>query len=208
MLKVGLTGGIASGKTAVRGMFAELGAHVMDADDIARRLMEPGKPVYEEVVKHFGIEILNSDKSINRGRLAEMAFGSGASSRHIEELNRIVHPAVIQTQNEWMTEIGRRDPQAIAIVEAALLLEAGARKDFDRLIVITCRPEQRIERWARRTGTDMAAADREVSRRIAAQFPDKEKIKATDYVIDNSGTLDETSRQVKEIFAKLKALRF
>ncbi len=201
MLKVGLTGGIAAGKTAVSKMFAALGAQVIRADDIAHQLMEPGQSVYQDVVKHFGDGILNPDGKVNRARLAELAFG-GSPSR-IEELNRIVHPAVIRRQEEWMDEVGRDDPQAIAIVEAALILEAGAAKSFDRLIVVTCRPEQRIERWARSAATNLKSAEREVSRRMAAQFSDEVKVKSADYVIDNSGSLDETRRQVENIYLEL-----
>ena len=205
MLKVGLTGGVACGKSVVGEMFAALGAHVIQADAIAHELMQPGKPVYEEVVRHFGEGILNPDKSINRVRLAESAFGGGAANSRIQELNRIVHPAVINRQDEWMDEIGRRDSRAIAIVEAALILEAGAKDRFDQLVVVTCRPEQRIERWAKRLQVDEKTASGEVTRRMAAQLPDEEKIKAADYVIDNSGSLEDTRRQVNEIFTKFKA---
>jgi len=205
LLKVGLTGGVACGKSVVGEMFAALGAHVIQADAIAHELMQPGKPVYEEVVRHFGEGILNPDKSINRVRLAESAFGGGAANSRIQELNRIVHPAVINRQDEWMDEIGRRDSRAIAIVEAALILEAGAKDRFDQLVVVTCRPEQRIERWAKRLQVDEKTASGEVTRRMAAQLPDEEKIKAADYVIDNSGSLEDTRRQVNEIFTKFKA---
>ena len=127
MLKVGLTGGIAAGKSVVGEMFVALGAYLVQADAIAHQLMQPGEAVYYEVVARFGREILAFDGTVDRARLAEAAFGSGAESRpsRIEELNRIVHPAVIRRQEEWMEEVGRRDPQAIAIVEAALMLEAG-----------------------------------------------------------------------------------
>ena len=111
---------------------------------------------------------------------------------------------MIRRQEEWIAEVGRRDPHAIALVEAALILEAGMAGGFDRLVVVTCRPEQRIERWAQRLKVDQETARREVARRMAAQLPDEEKIKAADYVIDNSGSLDETSRQVREIYAELK----
>ena len=200
MLKVGLTGGIASGKSVVGDMFARLGAHVIQADQISHSLMQPGQPVYEEVVRHFGRAILNPDATVNRVRLADAAFGSG----RIEELNRIVHPAVIAKQEEWMEEAGRTDPAAIAIVEAALILEAGAAKRFDRLIVVTCDPEQRVSRWSKRTNTDEANARAEVTRRMAAQLPDEEKIKAADYVIDNSGSLDATEKQVRQVWGKLR----
>jgi len=189
-------------------MFAALGAHLIHADEIAHQLIRPREAVYQEVVRHFGAAILDPDGTINRARLAELAFGSGPQSgsgkaSRIEELNRIVHPAVIRKQEAWMEEIGRKFPHAVAIVEAALILEAGADKGFDRLIVVTCRPEQRFERWAARTKTEIETARREVERRMAAQFPDEVKIKAADYVIDNSGSLDATRKQVDEVFRKL-----
>ncbi|MGA8309659.1 MAG: dephospho-CoA kinase [Terriglobales bacterium] len=201
VLKVGLTGGIAAGKSVVGEMFAALGAHVIQADEISHQLMQPGQAVYREVVAHFGAEILNPDGSVNRPRLAELAF-SGKPSR-VQELNQIVHPAVIRREEEWMEQVSQRDPQAVAIVEAALILEAGMAKGLDRLVVVTCRPEQRIERWARRLNVDEETARREVTRRMAVQLPDEEKIKAGDYVVDNSGPLDETRRQVEEIYAEL-----
>jgi dephospho-CoA kinase len=116
-----------------------------------------------------------------------------------------VHPAVIRKQDAWMEDVGRRDPGAVAIVEAALILEAGAGARFDRLVVVTCLPEQRVQRWANRAGVDEAAARREVTRRMSAQLADEEKIKAADYVVDNSGSLDETERQVRGIYVKLSA---
>lgn len=204
MLKIGLTGGIAAGKSVVGKMFADLGAHVIQADEIAHQLMQPGEAVYREVVDRFGSGILNPDGSVNRSRLAELAFGGPDKPSRVQELNQIVHPAVIRRQEEWLGEMGRRDPGAIAMVEAALILEAGMAKGFDRLVIVTCRPEQRIERWAQRLKVDQETARGEVTRRMAAQLPDEEKIKAADYVIDNSGSLDETARQVKEIFVEFK----
>ena len=206
MLKVGLTGGIASGKSVVGEMFVALGAYLIQADTISHELMRPGEAVYGEVVRHFGREIVNPDGTVNRARLAEAAFGAPGTNQpsRIQELNRIVHPAVIRRQEEWMAEVGREDPGAVAIVEAALILEAGAAEDFDRLVVVTCRPEQRIERWANRAGVDKETARREVMRRMAAQFPDEKKIKASDYVIDNSGSLDETRKRVEQVYAELK----
>jgi dephospho-CoA kinase len=122
----------------------------------------------------------------------------------VQELNRIVHPAVIRSQEEWMEEMGRQDPHAVAIVEAALIVEAGAAKRFDRLIVVTCREEQRIARFAARHKLDLDAARKEVERRMAAQLPEAEKIKAADYVIDNSGSLDHTREQVGQVWATLR----
>jgi dephospho-CoA kinase len=121
----------------------------------------------------------------------------------VKELNRIVHPAVIRSQEEWMEEMGQQDPHAVAIVEAALIIEAGAAKRFDRLIVVTCSDEQRVARFAARQKLDLEAARKEVARRMAAQLPEAEKIKAADYLIDNSGLLDDTRAQVQQVWAKL-----
>ncbi len=215
MLKVGLTGGIAAGKSVVGEMFVALGAHLVQADRIAHSLMQPGEPVYNEVVRHFGREILNPDLSINRAKLAEAAFGPATEAEgdrapsirqsRIEELNRIVHPVVIRSQDEWMQEMGRQDPHAVAIVEAALILEAGAADHFDRLIVVTCSAEQRVTRFAVRQKIDLSTARKEVARRMAAQLPDEEKIKAAHYLIDNSGPLDHTGEQVRQVWQKLHA---
>jgi dephospho-CoA kinase len=214
MLKVGLTGGIAAGKSVVGEMFVAHGAYLVQADRIAHSLMQPGQPVYNEVVRHFGREILNPDMSVNRARLAEAAFGSPASSpdkgedkreSRIDELNRIVHPAVIRSQDEWLQAVGRKNPHAVAIVEAALILEAGLKDHFDRLIVVICKAEQRAERFAARQKFDLEAARKEVERRMAAQLPDEEKIKAADFVIDNSGSLDGTREQVGNVWEKLHA---
>src|SRR5258708_379132 len=210
MLKVGLTGGIAAGKSVVGEMFVALGAHLVQADRIAHSLMQPGEPVYNEVVRHFGREILNPDGSMNRAKLAEVAFGpaaapEGSRASRIEELNRIVHPVVIRSQDDWMQEMGRQDPHAVAIVEAALILEAGLAKRFDRLVVVTCSAEQRVARFAARQKMDPEAARKEVARRMAAQLPDEEKIRAADHVIDNSGSFDQTREQVLGAWQKLQA---
>jgi len=210
MLKVGLTGGIAAGKSVVGEMFVALGAHLVQADRIAHSLMQPGEPVYNEVVRHFGREILNPDLSINRAKLAEAAFGpatdaQGKRASRIEELNRIVHPVVIRSQDEWMQEMARQDPRSVAMVEAALILEAGAGDHFDRLIVVTCGAEQRVTRFAARQKIDLETARQEVARRMAAQLSDEEKIKAANYVIDNSSTLDHTREQVRQMWQKLQA---
>lgn len=214
MLKVGLTGGIASGKSVVGEMLVALGAHVVQADRIAHQLMRPGEAVYNEVVRHFGRAILNPDGTVNRSKLAEAAFGpggsgasspGGASTSQVGELNRIVHPAVIRGQDEWMEIMGQQDPHAVAIVEAALILEAGVAKRFDRLIVVTCSDEQRVARFAARQKLDLETARKEVARRMAAQLPEAEKVKAADYLIDNSGTLDQTREQVRPVWNKLRA---
>ncbi len=206
MLKVGLTGGIASGKSTVGEMFARLGVHLAQADQISHQLMQPGEAVHREVVRRFGAGILNPDGTVSRPRLAEAAFGDPASGKpsRIQELNQIVHPAVIKTQEAWMAEMGRQDPQAIAMVEAALILEADLADSFDALVVVTCLPEQRIRRWGEHMHAGEDQARREVARRMAAQLPDEEKVKAADYVIDNSGSRDETRRQVEQVYSQLR----
>jgi dephospho-CoA kinase len=207
LLKVGLTGGIASGKSVVGGMLVSLGAHLVEADHIAHELMLPGQPVYKEVVRHFGDAILNPDGSVNRSKLAESAFGRAESSipNRIEELNLIVHPAVIRRQDEWMDLMAHEHPDDIVVVEAALILEAGAANSFDRLIVVTCTDEQRVARFAARQKIGLDAARKEVTRRMAAQLPEAEKIKAADYVIDNSGSLEHTQTQVRQVWGKLRS---
>lgn len=206
MLKVGLTGGIASGKSTVGEMFARLGVRLIAADQIAHELMQPGEAVYQEVVRAFGQGILSPDGSVNRSRLAQAAFGTAEqpTPSRVQELNRIVHPAVIRRQEEWMEQAGREDSHAIAMVEAALILEAGVPDRFHKLVVVTCQPEQRFARFAERLGVDVETARQEVTRRMAAQLPDEEKVKAADFVIDNSGSIDSTEKQVREVFGALK----
>jgi len=202
VLRVGLTGGISCGKSTVAKMFGDLGAHTIEADSIAHELYSPGAPVYEELVKRFGKDILRPSGEIDRANLASVAFDGG----RVEELNKIVHPAVLRRQEQWMHQIGERDPYAIAMVEAALILEAGAKGRFDKIIVVTCRPEQKVERYARRTGLPEAAARAEVGRRSKAQMPDDEKVRRADFVIDNSGPVEKTRYQVERTSAELKVL--
>ena len=208
MLKVGLTGGIASGKSAVGEMFVALGAHLTQADLIAHELMLPGQRVYDEVVDHFGREILNPDGSVNRSKLAEAAFGAANSAdkknSRIEELNKIVHPAVVRQQDAWMEAVAQQHPHGVAIVEAALIIEAGAASHFDRLIVVTCSEDQRAVRFAARQEIPLEDARKEVARRMAVQIPDAEKSKAAHYVIDNSGTLEATREQVGSIWQHMR----
>lgn len=200
MLRVGLTGGVACGKSTIAAMFEKRGAHVVRADEIAHKLMEPGAAVYEQVVAAFGKEILNEDGTISRPKLADAAFPN-----RIRELNAIVHPAVIEDQNSWMDQIEARDPHAIAIVEAALMIEAGAHVRFDKLIVVTCELEQKIARFAKRTGLDAESARREVLRRMDAQMPEEDKVGMADFVVDNSGSLEKAETQVNDIWQILKS---
>ena len=201
MLRVGLTGGVACGKTTVGQMMAARGAHFLQADTLAHRLYEPGEPVYQAVVERFGREILNGNGTIDRKQLANAAFPD-----RIAELNAIVHPAVIDAQVRWMAECERADPHGIAVIEAALILEAGAAKDFDKLIVVTCGLEQKVARYAQRAKISLEEAAAEVERRGNAQLSDAEKASRADYVIDNSGSLDDTTRQLDPVWAELKHL--
>jgi dephospho-CoA kinase len=202
VLKLGLTGGVACGKTTVGQMFVSLGAKLALADDIAKKLMQPGQDVYWKVVEAFGLDILNDDETINRGKLADAAFPTG----RIAELNKIVHPPVIDAQEEWMHQIFRDDPKAIAIVEAALLLESGSWKHFDKLITVTCSFDQKVERFSKRHEMPLDLARAEVERRMKAQASDEEKIRVSQFVIDNSGSLDKTREQVNRIWPELKTL--
>lgn len=202
MLRVGLTGGVACGKSTVAKMFADLGAQVADADSIAHELYRPGQEVYQELVKRFGQEIVKPDGEIDRPKLAAAAFDGG----RVEELNKIVHPAVIRQQDRWMRELAAKDPYAVAIVEAALIFEAGVKDRFDKIMVVTCKPAQKVTRFAERTGRTEADARADVDRRTKAQIPDEEKARRADFVIDNSGSVEETRHQVQRIYAELKVL--
>lgn len=202
MVRVGLTGGIACGKSTVAKMLEEMGARLIHADDVAHQLYVPGQPVYQEIVKQFGPEIVKPDGEIDRARLGAIAFGQG----RIEELNRIVHPAVIRRQEQLMNEIATREPNAVVVVEAALIYEAGVNGRFSRVMVVTCTPEQKVARFAQRTGIGEAAARAEVERRSRAQLPDVEKIRRADFVIDNSSSLERTRQQVARIYSELKMM--
>lgn len=200
MLRVGLTGGIACGKSTVAKMFAEFGAQIVDADVIVHELYRPGQETYQELIKHFGREIVKPDGEIDRAKLATIVFDGG----RVEELNKIVHPAVIRRQDQWMR--GANEPHAIIMVEAALIFEANARDRFDKILVVTCSPAQKITRFAHRSSMSEAQAQAEVERRSKAQIPDDEKARRADFVIDNSGSVDESRHQVERIYAELKVL--
>ncbi len=202
MLKVGLTGGIACGKTTVLAIFGSLGAHTLRADLVAHQLMAVGGPLHPRIVAAFGAGILAPDGSIARPRLAAAAFPA-----RIAEMNAIVHPAVLAFENDWMRKVGEADPAAVAICEAALLIEAGGRARFDRLIVVTCTLEQKIARYAERTGMPPEAACIEVQRRMAAQMPEAEKVKLADFVIDNSGRREEVEAQVRQVWQQMLRLK-
>jgi|ERR1700687_1599883 len=196
MLRLGLTGGIASGKTAVAAMLREMGFAVLDADSLAHKLTEPGQAAYDEVVREFGESILDADARIDRAKLAAIVFADPAK---LARLNAIVHPrvetAVHQQFAEWL-----RDPACdAAFVEAALLVEAGYHKNLDGLVVTWCRPDQQLERLRAR-----GFSDEDARRRIAAQLPVDEKLHFATQKIDCSGSLEDTRTQVAALAAKLR----
>jgi dephospho-CoA kinase len=211
MLRVGLTGGLGSGKSTVARLFTALGAHVIEADTVGRELMQPGQPVYSSIVEHFGRAILEPNGAIDRRKLSPIAFEGG----RLEELNRIVHPAVIEQQERWARDLFAKDPRAVAIVESALIFEVERSgtvpdwsKRFDRLILVAAPNDVKIARYVQRISPgewdEAAAAD--ASARLAAQIPDSEKIPRCDYVIQNTGTLEEIEEQVRKIYSELCAL--
>jgi dephospho-CoA kinase len=205
MLRVGLTGGLGSGKSTVAGMFAELGAAVISADQLGRQLMQPGEPVYAAIVKTFGSGVVRSDGSLDRKKLAELAF----QHNQADALNHIVHPAVVAAEEEWVRGVFAADPKRVAIVESALIFEVekwgtapGWVQRFDKLILVTVPDEVKIARFvARIVAHDGAQADARA--RIAAQIPDNEKAGRCDYVIDNTGSLEATRAAVKTIYEEL-----
>jgi dephospho-CoA kinase len=205
MLRVGLTGGLGSGKSTVASMFAALGAAVIGADQLGRELMQPGEPVFAAIVEKFGAGVVRSDGSLDRKALAVLAFQGNQG----DALNRIVHPAVIAAQQEWMRGIFAADPQRVAIVESALIFEVekwgtapGWLDRFDKLILVTAPDALKIARFVERMkGSDGAEADARA--RIAAQIPDTEKAPRCDYVIDNSGALQQTRAAVGDIYREL-----
>jgi len=201
MLRVGLTGGVACGKSTIAAMLVKRGAHFLQADGLAHQLYAPGGVTYDEVVSRFGREILNDDGTVNRTRLANVVFPD-----RIDELNAVIHPEVVKRQNQWMAEVERQDPHGTAVVEAALLIEAGAHLDFDKVIVVTCDFERKVEHFARRANVSAEVAQVEVERRSAAQFTDEEKVRHADFVVDNSGPVGATERQVEKIWEQLQTL--
>lgn len=196
MLRVGLTGGIGSGKSAVAGMLREHGVAVLEADDVAREVVRPGEPAYDEVRQAFGSEILQQNGEIDRATLATIVF---ASRERLDRLNRIVHPRVLERAERWLDEQEKQGVR-LAVVEAPLLIETGFHRRLDRLVVVWCRPEQQIERLA---GRGMSREDAE--RRIAAQMNVEEKKRLANDLIDNSGSIEETRRQVAALARKLEA---
>jgi dephospho-CoA kinase len=196
MLRVGLTGGIASGKSTVASLLREYEYPVLDADSIARELLEPGQQAYQEVVREFGDGILARGGAVDRPKLGAMVF-SDAEKR--ARLNQILHPRIQKVVAEWFAALDRPGGPDLAFEDAALIFEAGARKNFDRVVVCWCRPEQQLERLQER---GLSAADAQL--RIAAQMPMGEKRLLGDEEIDCSGSIEQTQRQVKAVIGGLK----
>jgi dephospho-CoA kinase len=196
MLRLGLTGGIASGKTTVAAMLREMGFDVLDADSLAHKLTEPGQPAYDEVVREFGPAILDPDKRVNRAKLASIVFDDHAK---LKSLNAILHPRVESAAHRQFDEWSRNGARAAAFIEAALLVEANYHKKLDGLVVTWCRPDQQIERLRARGLTEQQARQR-----INAQLPVEEKLRYATEKIDCSGSLEETRRQIATLAAKLR----
>lgn len=199
MLKVGLTGSIAVGKSFVLETFRELGCHVLDADNIAREVVEPGTVGLRLVTEQFGEEVLLPDGSLDRKKLGSIVFNDPVKR---QLLNSIVHPLVIERQNEWIEGVECADPHGIAIVDAALMIESGGYRRFDKLIVVYCRPEIQLERLVLRDSLSEA----EAARRIASQMSQDQKKSFADLLIDTSNGFDETRRQTTEIYRQLRVL--
>lgn len=196
MLRYGLTGGIASGKSAVAALLREIGFPVLDADSAAHKLMEPGQPAREEILKEFGAELAAADGRIDRAKLAAIVFADPA---RLVKLNAILHPRVEQIILNQYEEWKRSGVRDAAFVEAALLVEAGFVSKLDGLVVAWCEPEQQLERLKARGMSEVDA-----KRRIAAQLPLEEKLRLATYAIDCSGTMESTRAQVRALAAKLR----
>jgi len=199
MLRVGLTGGIASGKSTVGRMLGELGCRVIDYDRITRQLFEAGSPVNAAVAEAFGPRVVASDGTIDRKILGELVF---ENTELRQKLNSIVHPAINQRQSEFLAQAAAEDSHAIGIVEAALIVEVGTYKNYDKVIVVTCSPKIQRERLRERSGL----TPQQIETRIASQMPLEEKIKVADFVIDNSGDIGKTRQQVEEVYRQLRAI--
>ena len=197
MLRVGLTGSIAVGKSFVSNVLAELGCRVLDADETAREVVEPGSPGLREVVANFGDSIIKSDGTLDRLALGARVF---ADADKRATLNSILHPYIIARQDERLREWEALDPVGIAIVDAALMIESGGYKRFDKLIVVHCRPDVQLERLMNR---DKLTRD-EAERRIVSQMPQEEKKKFADYLIDTSEGFEAARQSAVEVYRKLQ----
>jgi dephospho-CoA kinase len=199
MLRVGLTGSIAVGKSFVTSVLRKLGCHTMDADAAAREVVSRGSAGLKAVVDAFGADVLADDGSLDRKKLGSIVFGNEAKR---ELLNRILHPLIIDRQDQQIREWESREPQGIAVVDAALMIESGGYKRFDKLIVVHCQPEIQLERLMARE----AISREEALRKISSQMPQEEKLKFADYRIDTSDGFDETRRLTETVYRELQEL--
>jgi dephospho-CoA kinase len=200
MLRVGLTGGLASGKSLVGHALADLGCHLIEADALGHEVLLPGGDAYAPVVREFGPEILEAGGVIDRRRLAALVFGY---PEKLAKLSSYVHPAVVRREEQIMAELEASDPQGIVVVEAAILVETGSYRRFARLIVAVCPREMQIERAMKRDGLTRE----EVLARLERQLPLEEKVKVADYVIDTSGTKEHALEQTQEVYRSLRSLQ-
>ena len=196
MLRVGLTGSIGVGKSFVADVLAELGSHVLDADQAARQVVAKGSPGLQEVIRTFGPDVLKGDGNLDRKRLGDVVF---ADQTKRELLNSILHPHIIALQDEQLRQWERNDPNGIGIIDAALMIESGGYKRFDKLIVVHCKPDVQLERIMSRNHLNRG----EALMRINAQMSQDEKMKFADYLIDTSDGFDVTRVQTKEVYEKL-----
>ena len=199
MLKVGLTGSIAVGKSHVLGIFRELGCHTIDADQIAREVVTPDSQGLKLVVENFGQDFLQSDGSLDRQKLGAIVFADEAKRR---QLNSILHPLIIAAQDKHIRQIEQTDPKGIVIIDAALMIESGGYRRMDKLVVVFCEPEIQLQRLLRRDGLARETAEA----RIAAQMPQDEKKTFADFLIDTSGDHSQTRAQVEDVYRELRAL--
>lgn len=224
MLRVGLTGGLGSGKSTAARLLAQCGAYVFNADEIARGLMQPGEAVYKTIVEHFGKDVVLADGNLNRGELARLAFAEG----RVEELNAIIHPPTIARQAAMIVEIGERSPTAVVVVESALIFETkhgeikpGATKPneavppwrtrFDCIVLVTASDETKIQRYVQRmaAGEPLTPERREelageARRRLAQQMSDEGKMELSDFILFNDGEIGELEEQMDELWPVLR----
>ena len=199
MLRVGLTGSIAVGKSYVSGVLAELGCRVVDADVVARRVVEPGAEGLRRIVEAFGGWVLKPDGTLDRAAVSAVIFRDGAKR---ELLNSLLHPLIIAEQDELLRRWESEDPRGIGVVDAALMIESGGHGRFDKLVVVHCRPEVQLARLMRRN--DLTRE--EAAARIAAQMPQEEKLRYADFKIDTSGSYEEARGRTEEVCAELRKL--
>jgi dephospho-CoA kinase len=199
MLKVGLTGGLACGKSTVAEVLREMGCEVLDADRLGHEAIEPGGLAYQGVLDAFGADLLDAEGKIRRPLLAERVFQEPA---RLAQLNALVHPAILALVEERCLDFRRRHPRGILVVDAALILEAGVAQRFDKIVVVDCASEQQVARFV---GKGLGSEE-EARRRIAAQLPREQKLSRADFVLDSSGSLEETRQRARGLFQKLSQL--